>query len=140
MSRAELSITPTSLNSGSVSGQDFNLFGRGAVVNAASGVSARINGLDTVLNNVQTLANTYAAAETLYITESGFLPNPNSTRLAELRIQADTAKLAFIDAATINFYDALGLTSENLSADRLTTVNEFVNSLLDAQRGILMYF
>ncbi len=75
----------------------------------------------------------------LYILRRASYLNPNSTRLAELRIQADTAKLAFIDAATINFYDALGLTSENLSADQLTTVNEFVNSLLDA-RGYLMFF
>lgn len=132
--RAELSITPTSLNSGSVSGQDVNLFGRGAVVNAASGVSSRINGLAAVLNNVEASALAYYQAQDTAI-KANARPETEVTPTEKQRLAtlAETARLNFISAANFNFYDALGLTSQNLTGDQFAVINNYIASLLEAR-------
>lgn len=132
--RAELSITPTSLNSGSVSGQDVNLFGRGAVVNAASGLSSRINGLAEVLDNVETSALAYYQAQDTF-NKANARPETEVTLTEKQRLAtlAETARLNFISAADFNFYDALGLTSQNLTGDQFAVINNSIASLLEAR-------
>jgi tetratricopeptide (TPR) repeat protein len=135
--RAELSVTPTSLNAGTVTGEDINLYGRGAVVNAASGVSARFDDLGAVLDTVQDLATEYNTAQETFDAAQTLFDNGDLTitqlRLNELEAIADEAKADFIEAAQINFYDALNLTSDNLTAAQLETINTWVASLLSAR-------
>lgn len=135
--RAELSVTPTSLNSGTVTGEDINLYGRGAVINAASGVSARFDDLAAVLDSVADLASAYNDAQDNYDIFSASIdddsPESDKLRQRELLALANQAQANFLEAAEINFYDALGLTSENLTGDQFAVVNEFISSLLEAR-------
>lgn len=136
--RAELTVTPTSLNAGTVTGEDINLYGRGAVVNAASGLSSRLNDLDTALDTVEELASAYNDAQDAYdiFSESIDPENTNASetlRLKELLDLANDAKADFVEAAQINFYEALGLTSENLTGDQFGVINNFIQSLLEAR-------
>lgn len=136
--RVELTVTPTSLNAGTVTGEDINLYGRGSVVNAASGVSARFNNLSAVLDSLENSASTYNSAQEAYETFLGSIDPENTNaseqlRLRELENLADAAKASFIESAQIDFYDALGLTSANLSSAQLANVNAWVASLLSAR-------
>jgi tetratricopeptide (TPR) repeat protein len=135
--RAELTVTPTSLNSGTVTGEDINLYGRGSVVNAASGLSSRLEGLYAALDSVENLASAYNDAQDSYDVFSESIddesPESDKLRQSELLAAANRAKANFLKAAEINFYEALGLTSGNLTGDQFGIVNNFIASLLEAR-------
>lgn len=125
--RVELALTPTSLNSGTVSGEDINGYGRGSIVNAASGLSSRLNSLTDVLDSIEETAVAYDSAQAVYLAArddpEGNLPESEITRLQNV---ANAAKVLFDNAAQTDLFEALQLTSGNLTEDQQSLVQQFL--------------
>ena len=125
--RVELNITPTALNSGTVSDESVNQYGRGAVVNASSGLSSRLNGVTEILDTIEDAAVAYDAAQSVYIAARDDTErNLPASEIARLLSLADTAKATFDRAVSVDLYDALGLSSANLTTEQQQLIQQFL--------------
>lgn len=125
--RVELALTPTSLNSGTVTGEDINGYGRGSIVNAASGLSSRLDSLTDVLDSIEETAVAYDSAQAIYLAArndpQGNLPESEIIRLQNV---ANAAKVLFDNAAQTDLFEALELNSANLTEDQQSLVQQFL--------------
>lgn len=124
--RVEASITPVSLNSGTVTGETVNLYGRGAVISASSGLSSRLNGLTGVLNTIEESAVAYDAAQSEVDAIDPDTTTLPASEIARLQGVANTAKNAFDNAVQTNLFDALELSTAGLTADQRLIVNQYL--------------
>ncbi|MFC4654486.1 MULTISPECIES: cellulose biosynthesis protein BcsC [Rheinheimera] len=125
--RIEASVTPVSLNSGTVESEnDINLFGRGAVVNASSGLSARMEVLGDVLDDIDDLGVAYENAKK-ESDAAAISPNESPANIARLEAVTAAAKTVFDRAAAIDLFQTFDLTGRNLSASQLQLIDEFLN-------------
>ncbi|WP_337878841.1 cellulose synthase subunit BcsC-related outer membrane protein [Rheinheimera sp.] len=125
--RVEASVTPVSLNSGTVETEnDINLFGRGAVVNASSGLSARMAVLGDVLDDIDDLGVAYENAKN-ESDAAAASPNESPANIARLQAVTAAAKTVFDRAAAIDLFQTFDLTARNLTSSQLELIDEFLN-------------
>ncbi|WP_406664914.1 cellulose synthase subunit BcsC-related outer membrane protein [Gallaecimonas sp. GXIMD1310] len=114
--RMTVAVTPTYLNSGAATGNNASQFGTSAIALSGVSLASTLQKLPAVLDGIEQLADSYNSAQQL---ADAAAADPTTTTVRQLQLNNDAAqaKRAFDQAAAQDLLKALGLNSNNLSAD-----------------------
>lgn len=133
--RIKFSATPTYLNGGELS-SGYSRLGSGTEAEAAQSMLDNFDNLPTVLDSIQSAAYDYDEAQTLY--EAALSVDEMSPlQLVQYQLNARRAQRTFEQATQQNLLQAIGIDLNNLTAEQLTDLNEFVGAVVTGTSNAL---